>query len=166
MSPAGPVGDPDPEELQSAIAERLGRADQRFTKGRRRLVDALIAAARPLTLPEIVDAAPDLAQSSIYRNLDVLEQAGVIRRITVGGDFTHFELAEPLLAHHHHLICVECGTIADVRLAAELERLVDRSLEAAAQEADFTPLRHSLDLHGQCAACTAGKTDDDTGPSI
>lgn len=144
---------PHADDIHAAAAERLRRGDHRYTAGRRRLVEVLRLAGRPLTLPEIVDSAPELAQSSAYRNLDVMEQAGVIRRIVVGGDHTHFELAEPLLGHHHHLICVDCGTIEDIHLDEAVEALVDEHLAAAARDAGFTPSHHSLDLHGHCADC-------------
>lgn len=143
----------DHTDLHAQVARRLLRAEHRYTTGRRRLVDALVAAGQPVTLPEIVASAPDLAPSSAYRNLDVLEQCGVITRIVVGGDHTHFELAEPLLGHHHHLICVGCGSIEDIRLDDDLETLVDENLAAAAGRVGFTPSHHSLDLHGHCAAC-------------
>ncbi len=141
-------------EIHEQVARRLAHAEQRYTTSRRRLVEALHHAGRPLTAPEITELAPDLAQSSAYRNLDVLEQCGVVRRISAGPEHTHFELAEPLLGHHHHLICVTCGTIADVHLDDEIESLVDQRLGEAASAAGFTPLHHTLDLHGHCAECS------------
>ena len=132
---------------------RLARHDYRYTNGRRRLVDAIAAAGQPVTLPDIVVAAPELAPSSIYRNLDVLERSGVVNRIIASGDHAYFEFAEPLLSHHHHLICIGCGAIEDVRLDDAVEAIVDRSLAEAASRAGFAPLRHSLDLHGHCSDC-------------
>ena len=85
----------DFDELHTTIGERLSRSGQRYTRTRRRLIEVMVAAGRPLTLPEIVAAAPDLAQSSAYRNLDVLEQATVVSRVSGGSDHTHFELADP-----------------------------------------------------------------------
>jgi Fe2+ or Zn2+ uptake regulation protein len=140
-------------DLHEAVGMRLARHDYRYTNGRRRLVDAIAAAGQPVTLPDIVTAAPGLAPSSVYRNLDVLVRSGVVDRIASGGDHAYFEFAEPLLSHHHHLICIRCGAIEDVRLDDDVEALVDESLATAAGRAGFTPLRHSLDLHGYCAGC-------------
>ena len=140
-------------DLHHAVSLRLAHHDYRYTEGRRRLVDAISAAGQPVTLPDILVAAPDLAPSSVYRNLDVLERSGVVNRITAGGDYAYFEFAEPLLSHHHHLVCVACGSIEDVRLDDDVEARVDQSLAEAAGRAGFTPLRHSLDLHGYCADC-------------
>ncbi len=141
------------EDLHAMVRVRLSRHDCRYTRGRRRLVEALAAAGHPVTLTEMASSAPDLPVSSIYRNLEVLERAGVVNRISIRGDRAHFELAEPLLPHHHHLVCVACGSIEDVRLDDELEDLVDRTLAEAARRAAFTPLRHLLDLHGHCSRC-------------
>lgn len=147
------AADPPNTDLHDAVGMRLARHDYRYTSGRRRLVDVIAAAGQPVTLPDIVVAAPELAPSSVYRNLDVLERSGVVDRIASSGDYAYFEFAEPLLSHHHHLICIDCGAIEDVRLADDLEALVDQSLAEAANRAGFTPLRHSLDLHGYCARC-------------
>ncbi len=140
-------------DFHNAVSSRLARHDYRYTNGRRRLVAVIAAAGQPVTLPDIMVAAPELAPSSVYRNLDVLERSGVVDRISSSGDHAHFEFAEPLLSHHHHLICIDCGAIEDVRLDDDVEELVDRSLAEAAGLAGFTPLRHSLDLHGYCADC-------------
>ncbi len=132
---------------------RLARHDYRYTAGRQRLIEALAGAGRPVTLSDITSSDPGLAISSTYRNLEVLERSGVVNRISIGGDRARFELAEPLLSHHHHLVCVACGVIEDIRLDDEVEDLVDRSLGEAARRAAFTPLRHLVDLHGHCFRC-------------
>ena len=143
-------------ELHAAVSLRLARHDYRYTQGRRRLVDAISAAGQPVTLPDIVVASPGLAPSSVYRNLDVLERSGVVNRIAAGADHAYFEFAEPLLAHHHHLVCVECGSIEDVCLDDDVESLIDNSLAEIASRAGFTPSHHSLDLHGRCSYCEPG----------
>lgn len=140
-------------ELHTLVSARLARHDCRYTDGRRCLVEALAGSGQPVTLPEIVAAAPNLAPSSVYRNLDVLERCGVVSRISTGGDHAHFELAEPLLSHHHHVVCVKCGTVEDVHLDDEIEEMLDRSLAEAAGRVGFTPTHHSLDLHGRCRDC-------------
>ena len=144
----------DLDRLHDEITELLDRCDHRYPSGRRRLVGVLALADRPLTLPEILGEDDRLSQSSAYRNLDVLESSGAIRRIVGTGDHAHFELAEAMLGHHHHLICVGCGMIEDIRLGDQLEGAVDEALGQAADAVGFTPLHHSLDLHGHCAECS------------
>lgn len=140
-------------ELHGQIGSKLAQQGHRYTSGRQELVKILILTGQPMTLPDIVEADPKLAQSSAYRNLDVLVRCGVIRRINAGSDHAYFELAEPLLGHHHHLICLSCGSIEDIQFDSELEHLVDKSLSEIAAQTGFTPTAHSLDLHGHCADC-------------
>ena len=151
------TGEPDLtpalRDLHTMVRVRLARHAHRYTPGRRRLVEALAGAGRPVTLSEIALSHPDLSVSSTYRNLEVLERSRVVNRISIRGDRAYFELAEPLLSHHHHLVCVACGAIEDIHLDDELEDLVDRNLAEAARRAAFTPLRHLLDLHGHCSRC-------------
>ena len=140
-------------DVHAAAAARLKRADQRYTGGRRELVEVLAAAGRPLAIPDVLAARPGLPQSSVYRNLAVLEQAGAVRRVTGADDFARYELAEDLTEHHHHLFCKSCGSVTDVTLSAPFERAVGQAIAEVAEQTGFRPEVHSLDLVGVCAAC-------------
>lgn len=144
-----------PTELDRAVTSRLAEHDLRYTAGRRQLVTGLRAAAGPVTLPELLDLASDLPQSTAYRNLSLLETAGVVRRLVHGGDRAHYELAEELTGHHHHMICGACGVVRDFTLPPALERSLDRAFESIADEAGFIPTDHVVDVYGRCADCTA-----------
>lgn len=139
--------------IHDEVRTRLGGVGQSYTSNRRALVDALIGAG-PLTLPELLNRSTGLAQSSAYRNLGVLAEAGVIRRIVHDADHARFELAEELTGHHHHhLVCTECGAVVDVELPTELEERLDQSLLDVASAAGFELGHHDLDVHGICGDC-------------
>ena len=140
-------------ELHGAAEARLAERDQRYTSNRRAIVDALAAQPAPVTLPELLRARPGLSQSSTYRNLTALEEVGVVRRVVSGGEHAHFELAEHLTGHHHHLICITCGTIEDVTLDPALERELDDAFAAAAAARGFDLGGHSIDIEGRCRTC-------------
>jgi Fe2+ or Zn2+ uptake regulation protein len=143
-------------ELQDEVARRLAAVDQRFTSGRRGLVEVLAAADRPLSVPDIVAAssgAATLPQSSVYRNLSVLAEAGVVRRVVGTDEHARFELAEDLAGHHHHLLCLECGSVIDVSAAPRLERALSEAARLAAEEVGFEVTEHRIDLVGVCSAC-------------
>jgi Fur family ferric uptake transcriptional regulator len=142
-----------PAELDHIAAGRLHRDGQRYTPNRQGLVEVLATAGAPLTIPEIIDRREDLAQSSVYRNLAVLERAGVVQRVVTTDEWARFELAEDLTEHHHHLICASCGRVADVTLSAHLEHELDATLTRAARAAGFHLDHHRLDLVGRCAEC-------------
>jgi Fur family transcriptional regulator, ferric uptake regulator len=144
---------PRPTRLHEAISALLHTQQQRLTTTRRLIVDVLATADRPLTIPEILDARPSLAQSSAYRNLVVLEQAGVVHRL-VTHDFARYELAEDLTGHHHHLVCSNCGRIEDLPATPAVERSVAVAIDEASRHAGFRTEHHRLDLVGLCANCT------------
>lgn len=139
-------------EVHPAVEERLRVAGQRYTTKRRQLVEALRRARRPIPIAELV-AGTGLPQSSVYRNLAVLERVGVARRVLTEEAVARFELAEDLTAHHHHLVCRACGAVEDVTVPAAVEREVERVLAAAARRAGFRGVAHRVDLVGTCRTC-------------
>lgn len=146
----------DASSVDASIVERLNDADLRYTAGRRALVLGLRSAQGPVTLPELLDLAPDLATSSAYRNLSLLEDAGVVRRVVTSDDHSRFELAESLTEHHHHLICQQCGLVRDVTLADPLERVLDEAFDEVAAREGFTLTNHAIDIYGLCPDCGLG----------
>ena len=141
------------DDLHPAIAARLVDDGQRYTSGRRKLVEVLVGAGRPLTAAEVLIEG-DLAQSSAYRNLAVLESCGVVHRVAGSDEFARFELAEDLTDHHHHhLICTSCGSVADFTAPDGLERSLETLMAEVAETAGFQADHHRLDLFGRCSAC-------------
>lgn len=140
--------------IHDEVAVLLRRADQRYTSGRRRLVDALLAGGGPMTISQILDQNTRLAQSSVYRNLVILEQVGAVTRIVTRDDYARYELTERLTDHHHHhLICTSCGDVSDFALTAQTESRLDDALKRVARKAGFEVEAHRLDLVGTCASC-------------
>lgn len=142
------------QDVDEAVAGLLKATDQRYTTGRQRLVAALQQGDGPLTITQIASVDEALAQSSIYRNLTLLEEAGAVTRIVTNDEFARYELAEELTEHHHHLICTECGDVVDFELDSKTEHALHLGLERAAKTAGFTTANHRLDLLGSCANCS------------
>lgn len=139
-------------DIARHVATQLAGAGQRFTTNRRDIVAALTKAERPLSMPEILDAT-GLAQSSAYRNLTVLENAGVVVRVISTDEWARFELSEEITGHHHHMVCHGCGSVDDVRIPDEIEHELDEALARLAEQAGFHMHHHRLDVVGLCEAC-------------
>jgi Fe2+ or Zn2+ uptake regulation protein len=142
-------------ELHHTADERLRRDGQRYTTNRRALVDALGGSDRPLSMGELLERSDGMAQSSAYRNLAILEEAGVVHRLVTSDDTARYELAEDLTGHHHHVICDSCGSVLDIDAPAELERGVHELAASVAATHGFVVAHHRLDLVGTCAACVS-----------
>ncbi|MGH7609212.1 MAG: Fur family transcriptional regulator [Candidatus Dormibacteria bacterium] len=150
-------------DLHAGVRGRLAAIRQRYTGGRQQLVEAVARAGRPVTVSEIVEGSPGLPASTAYRNLAVLEQAAVVRRLQLQGEFAHFELSEELTRHHHHLACTGCGSVVDVTAPARLEASLAELAKEVATATGFSLQSHQLDLIGLCARCAPGPSPQGGG---
>ena len=141
------------DDLHDVAEKRLRRIDQRYTGGRRAIVDVLVDAGHPVSIADIGDRLPDLPRSSAYRHLVDLQAAGVVRRVAANDEFARFELAEDLTEHHHHFLCTNCGKVTDITPSADFERTISTQLETIADAQGFEPHGHRVDVLGLCASC-------------
>ncbi|MGA0262520.1 MAG: Fur family transcriptional regulator [Ilumatobacteraceae bacterium] len=146
--------------IHDIASERLEAIDQRYSPGRRRLVDVLANASHPLVTTEITSATDELPQSSVYRNLSILEEAGVVVKVLTTGERAAFELAEDLKGHHHHLVCVDCGRVIDVDLPDQVENLLSDGMSSLVAARGFTLIGHRLDLMGRCDQCSRSRREE------
>jgi Fe2+ or Zn2+ uptake regulation protein len=144
--------------LHPEVAVRLARVEQRYTSSRRALVETLATAGRPLSIPEILSAAPSIPQSSAYRNVTALIDAKAVRRVAGSDDHGRFELAEDLAGHHHHLICETCGQVLDITTSPRLEKALAEAARVAEEETGFSVDDHRMDLVGTCRRCRTDPT--------
>jgi Fe2+ or Zn2+ uptake regulation protein len=143
-------------ELETLARERMASAGHVYTRGRQLVLQTLAELGKPATIPTILEASPALVQSSLYRNLAVLESAGLVSRVDVGDERAYFELSELVTQdHHHHLVCRSCNTVVDVTLSTRAERSLERALSEAAADAGFELEEHRVDLVGLCSDCAA-----------
>tara|TARA_B100000676_G_C18034455_1_gene820905 strand:+ start:673 stop:1122 length:450 start_codon:yes stop_codon:yes gene_type:complete len=140
-------------DVDQLVTSQLEAVGQRYTNNRRRLISILLLSSKPLTITQILEIDPGLAQSSAYRNLTALEEAGSVVRIVTSDDHARYELAEEILEHHHHIICSPCGEILDFHLSESVERTLEASLKKVADQLGFTLDTHRLDLIGTCTSC-------------
>jgi Fur family ferric uptake transcriptional regulator len=141
-------------DLNDVVAERLDAHNYRYTRGRRALVEAVAGAGGPVTISEILRRDASLSMSSTYRNLAVLEHAGIVHRIVTSGEHARYELDDAVTDwHHHHLMCTSCGTVVDFTIPDDLEAALDRALRRVARANGFSSEHHRLDLIGRCRAC-------------
>jgi len=140
-------------DIHGEVAERLRVAGQRYTTKRRTIIDVLAGVGQPMSIADLLERRNDLPQSSLYRNLTVLQDAGVVTRVMSSQDGGLYELAEHLTGQHHHLVCSTCGAVRDVIVPDALERDLDVALAKLAKREGFALDHHRLDLVGRCASC-------------
>ncbi len=141
------------QRTEQEIEQRLTDHGARFTRGRRQVVHAVASADGPRTASELYRGLHDVPLSSLYRSLAVLVDAGVLSPHHGADETTRYELAEWLTEHHHHLVCVSCGSITDVAASADQEATVDRLAAALAGATGFMVSGHRLEIEGRCSTC-------------
>jgi Fur family transcriptional regulator, ferric uptake regulator len=133
------------EDALALVREHGGRV----TSSRRLLLGALFDDPGHHTAEELAESvqaqAPDVALSTVYRNLDELEKLGVVVHSHLGHGPATYHLAA---GAHCHFVCERCGT------AVEAPDELFRSLAKAARERYGFELdmRHFAIL-GRCADC-------------
>jgi Fe2+ or Zn2+ uptake regulation protein len=135
------------------VRRRLDERGARYTPHRRAVVAALSDADGPRSASELfTDLDEAVPLSSLYRSLAVMEGAGVLTPHLGAREVIRYELSEWLSGHHHHLVCMDCGSVEDVDVPAPVESEV-RTLVAGIAGKSFTPLGHTLEIEGRCARC-------------
>lgn len=145
--------------------EVVRRSGQRMSTARRILLEVLAAADRPLSAEVIASGlggrhpASDLA--STYRNLETLEELGLVRHVHLG----HGPGLYALSGHgdREYLVCERCDAVRSVHPAA-LDDIRDEIRRRFGHEARFA----HFPLGGLCAACAGatGDTPEETTSSV
>jgi Fur family ferric uptake transcriptional regulator len=89
--------------------------------------------------------------ATVYRTLADLAQAGDADSLQSNEGEVLYRACTN--AHHHHLICRECGKTVEI----EAER-VEKWADEVAQEHGFSEPSHNIDIFGNCAACHSAKS--------
>ena len=90
---------------------------------------------------------PTVGQTTVYRTLRLLTEAGLAREVRFGDGRAHYE-HNYKHQHHDHMICSECGKIIEF-YSPELEAIQD----AMAAKHKFELTSHLLRMIGVCAEC-------------
>lgn len=118
------------------------------------MVEALASGDGPRSAAELHGViGADVPLSSLYRSLTVLEDLGVVSPHFGVKGVTRYELAEWLTGHHHHLVCVGCGSVEDVAVPSALEHEVRRLVDGIGALASFRAQGHVLEIEGRCTRC-------------
>jgi Fur family ferric uptake transcriptional regulator len=135
------------EEAVEALRER----DLRVSAPRRLVLEALYGAEGPLSAERIAKGLegrlPRSDLASVYRNLETLEEVGLIRHVHLGHGPGLYALAAP---EHEYLVCESCHAVRSVA-REELDAVRVQVREQFGYEARFT----HFPLIGLCPSCLA-----------
>jgi Fur family ferric uptake transcriptional regulator len=132
---------------KTKLGKLLNRNGCFLTKARLRLFRVLQRHGA-MTTREILARLNQFDQATVYRNLNLFEELGVIRKLQMGWH-TKFELTDTFQNHHHHLNCLMCGHVIDLPEDSVLESEIAR----LSYKHKFKAVDHQLEIRGLCSAC-------------
>ncbi len=93
---------------------------------------------------EIKKIYPTISFTTVYKTLGILEEIGEILEVTIDAERKHYD---PNTAVHHHIICLKCNKISDIKKDYINPRLPREILD------EFTPSSYQISFYGTCKKC-------------
>ncbi|MBX6395606.1 MAG: transcriptional repressor [Alicyclobacillaceae bacterium] len=92
--------------------------------------------------------APDIGLATVYRTLELLVDLRLIEKLNFGDGVARYEFrSHDQPHHHHHLICLHCGTVLEIEdLLGDLEKKVE-------DRHNFQIVDHRVSFLGYCSRC-------------
>jgi Fur family ferric uptake transcriptional regulator len=137
----------DPGGAVAALRE----SGLRMSTARRLVIEALFEAPGPVSAAKL-SSALRVDESSVYRNLEVLERHGLVRHLHLGHGPGLYVLSSR--SETEYLYCEGCETVTAVA-PAELDPVREQIRERFGYSARFTHFA-IVGLCGQCAAAGGG----------
>jgi len=123
----------------------------RPTRQRRAILEAVAAEDRPVSAQDLHAqlrrAGEPAGLATVYRTLQALADAGVLRTFQTPTGEVAYKVCEP--GHHHHLICTRCGAVEEIP-SCEVEEWA----AMVARRRAFSVTSHQADIYGVCARCS------------
>ncbi|KPU45425.1 zinc-specific metallo-regulatory protein [Oxobacter pfennigii] len=137
----------DVEILENKLKEK----GYKLTNQRKAIIEVLFEQkGRFLTAEDIFiktrEKHADTNFSTVYRNLNILEDTGIIHLTKLNSDASVYELADTD-SHHHHIICRGCGKTESIDFCPLEE------LNTKLNNKNFTLTDHKFELYGYCREC-------------
>jgi Fur family ferric uptake transcriptional regulator len=93
---------------------------------------------------EVCKKLPQIDRATIYRNLNLFVEQGILREVHIKKGITHYEINKEG-DHHQHFVCEDCQKVIPVEVNPNLIKSV---IPAGAEMKDF-----ELNLKGRCEEC-------------
>jgi len=141
------------QQVERAV-EILKNQGVRMTPQRHAILAYLLETMTHPTADEIYKALegnfPNMSVATIYNNLRVFKEAGLVRELTYGDASSRFDAN--VEDEHYHIICSECGAIQDFHFP-----YLSQVEAAACEQANFHVSGHRMEVYGVCNSCQENK---------
>lgn len=129
----------------------LQGAGLRVTDHRLMVLATVAKVKTPITVYELVDTLrkkENIDQATVYRNLNSLHEAGLLRRLDFNHGHAHYELETGRASHQ--LVCGSCETIEKIE-GVSIDDVVKKMIKKSKKFKHTTT--HSMEIYGLCKNC-------------
>lgn len=123
--------------------------NMRLTTQRQIILEELGKVTSHPTANEVYDMVrkrlPRIGLGTVYRNLELMADSGIILKLEVGGTQKRFDAT---VDPHYHIRCTSCGKVDDIEMEVE-----NRINEMAASSSNYVVLGHHIEFSGICQVC-------------
>ena len=145
-----------PEQVRERLRSTLEEAGYALTAQRRVIFQELAACRDHPTAEELHlrlrEHLPELSLATVYKNLHIFARLGLARPVATPDGKARFDAG---IVRHHHLRCVQCGTIVDL-VGPGLDLEVPK---AVVEQSGYLLLDAEIQLSGLCPDCQRGNGD-------
>ncbi len=124
--------------------------DMRLTTQRQIILEELGKVTSHPTANEVYDMVrkrlPRIGLGTVYRNLELMADNGIILKLEVGGTQKRFDAT---VAPHYHIRCLSCGKVNDIEIP-----VMDDINKTAAELSHYQILGHHIEFSGICNECS------------
>ena len=138
--------------MTEALAlEKFKKLGYKITPQRQEILKAFLDSNTPLSAEEVHNRVMkrycNISIDTVYRNLNILLDMDIICKLNFLENKSLYELNTG--KHHHHLVCLKCGSAEAIDLCPF--KLMD--LDRLERDKNFIIKKHNFDLFGYCQRC-------------
>jgi Fur family ferric uptake transcriptional regulator len=133
----------------------LSNPKYRMTRQRRVILNELRKANSHLTADEVYQMVrrrlPRISLGTVYRNLEILSESGVIKKLELG---SAQKLFDGKAEAHYHVRCMRCNRVDDI--SGDLSSIIS---DVFSNVSDYEIIGHQLVLTGLCPDCKSHREE-------
>ena len=135
--------------VRQKLAQYLDSRKMRKTPERYAILDKIYSSSEHTDVVALHNAMLAdgfrVSRATVYNTLDLLIEAGLVRRITLGDGVARYERITT--TNHHHLICTRCGKVKEMKAVQLMSDMLARKPRS------FEPLYYTMYIYGVCSKC-------------
>jgi Fur family ferric uptake transcriptional regulator len=121
------------------IEELLKKYNLKVTDKRINILNTIINLNENASIKNILSNCKDMDKTTVYRNLEALEESGLLTKEISGSDIIYLVNGH----HKHHLTCTKCHESIEI----------DCPFDNQDQLNGYTITNHYLNIEGVCNKC-------------